>query len=64
MTRIMYLSILSFTTFPRGIVGLFTGGDLAAAMSSTASELNALASTTTIDVYKRNIKKDQMKRTT
>ena len=27
---------------------------LAAAMSSTASELNALASTTTIDIYKRN----------
>jgi Na+/proline symporter len=27
-------------------------------MSSTSSELNALGSTTTIDLYKRNIKKD------
>ena len=29
-----------------------------AAMSSTSAELNALASTTTIDIYKRNIKQD------
>jgi Na+(H+)/acetate symporter ActP len=42
---------------PKGIVGLLLAVILAAAMSSTASELNALASTTTIDVYKRNIKK-------
>ena len=27
-------------------------------MSSTSAELNALASTTTVDVYKRNLKKD------
>jgi Na+/proline symporter len=40
---------------PKGIVGLLLAVILAAAMSSTASELNALASTTTIDVYKRNI---------
>ena len=40
---------------PRGIVGLLLAVILAAEMSSTASELNALASTTTIDVYKRNI---------
>ena len=40
---------------PVGIVGLLLAVILAAAMSSTASELNALASTTTIDVYKRNI---------
>tara|TARA_R110001632_G_scaffold68401_2_gene160312 strand:- start:2357 stop:4216 length:1860 start_codon:yes stop_codon:yes gene_type:complete len=42
---------------PIGIVGLLLAVILAAAMSSTASELNALASTTTIDVYKRNISK-------
>mgnify|MGYP003668710661 FL=1 len=42
---------------PIGIVGLLLAVILAAAMSSTASELNALASTTTIDVYKRNIRK-------
>jgi Na+/proline symporter len=41
---------------PIGIVGLLLAVILAAAMSSTASELNALASTTTIDVYKRNIR--------
>ena len=32
---------------------------LSAAMSSTASELNALASTTTIDLYKRSIREDK-----
>lgn len=41
---------------PKGIVGLLLAVILAAAMSSTASELNALSSTTTIDVYKRNIR--------
>jgi Na+/proline symporter len=40
---------------PKGVVGLLLAVILAAAMSSTASELNALASTTTIDVYKRNL---------
>lgn len=42
---------------PRGIIGLLLAVILAAAMSSTASELNALASTTTIDIYKRNVSK-------
>ncbi len=40
---------------PRGLIGLLLAVILSAAMSSTASELNALASTTTIDLYKRNI---------
>lgn len=39
---------------PRGIIGLILAMVLSAAMSSTASELNALATTTTIDLYKRN----------
>ena len=39
---------------PKGLVGLLLAVILSAAMSSTASELNALASTTTIDLYKRN----------
>lgn len=45
---------------PRGLIGLLLAVILSAAMSSTASELNALASTTTIDLYKRNhkVKKD------
>ena len=41
---------------PRGLIGLLLAVILSAAMSSTASELNALASTTTIDLYKRNLK--------
>lgn len=43
---------------PAGIIGLLLAVIFSAAMSSTASELNALASTTIIDIYKRNIKKD------
>ncbi len=41
---------------PRGLIGLLLAVILSAAMSSTASELNALAATTTIDLYKRNDK--------
>lgn len=39
---------------PKGLIGLLLAVILSAAMSSTASELNALASTTVIDLYKRN----------
>lgn len=41
---------------PRGLIGLLLAVILSAAMSSTASELNALASTTVVDLYKRNKK--------
>ena len=44
---------------PRGLIGLLLAVILSAAMSSTASELNALASTTTMDLYKRNIKEEK-----
>ena len=44
---------------PRGLIGLLLAVILSAAMSSTASELNALASTTTIDLYKRNVSKNK-----
>ena len=44
---------------PRGLIGLLLAVILSAAMSSTASELNALGSTTTIDLYKRNIRKEK-----
>ena len=44
---------------PTGIIGLLFAVMFSAAMSSTASELNALASTTTIDIYKRSIKKKE-----
>lgn len=43
---------------PHGLIGLLLAVIFSAAMSSTASELNALASTTTIDIYKRSIKND------
>ncbi|WP_115463110.1 sodium:solute symporter family transporter [Winogradskyella aurantiaca] len=43
---------------PKGLIGLLLAVILSAAMSSTASELNALASTTALDLYKRNTDKD------
>ena len=43
---------------PIGIIGLLLAVIFSAAMSSTSAELNALASTTTVDIYKRNLKKD------
>jgi SSS family transporter len=43
---------------PNGLIGLLLAVILAAAMSSTAGELNALGSTTTVDFYQRLVKKD------
>lgn len=40
---------------PSGLIGLLLAMIFSAAMSSTASELNALATTTTIDIWKRSI---------
>ncbi len=40
---------------PVGMVGLLLAVIFSAAMSSTASELNALASTTVIDIYRRSV---------
>ncbi len=44
---------------PRGLIGLLLAVILSAAMSSTASELNALAATTTVDFYKRNLDEEK-----
>ena len=44
---------------PRGLIGLLLAVILCAAMSSTAGELNALASTTALDLYKRNRKREE-----
>ena len=41
---------------PKGLVGLLLAVILSAAMSSTSSEINALATTTSIDIIKRNFK--------
>jgi len=43
---------------PHGIIGLLIAVMFSAAMSSMASELNALASTSVVDIYKRNITRD------
>lgn len=40
---------------PHGLIGLLLAVMFSAAMSSMASELNALASTTTVDIYKRSV---------
>lgn len=44
---------------PKGLIGLLLAVIISAAMSSTASGLNALASTTAIDIYKRNLKENK-----
>lgn len=43
---------------PRGLVGLLLAVILSAAMSSTAAEINALGTTTAVDLYKRNVRKE------
>lgn len=51
---------LSFVTryLPVGLVGLVIAAIIAASMSSTAAELNALASTTIVDIYRRILRKE------
>ncbi len=43
------------TILPAGLIGLVLAAILSASMSSSSAELNALASTTVIDIYKRLI---------
>lgn len=43
---------------PIGLIGLLLAAIIAASMSSTSSELNSLASTSLIDIYKRLINKN------
>lgn len=44
---------------PKGLIGLLIALVICASMSSTSSELNALASTTVIDVYKRSVRPNE-----
>lgn len=55
---------LSFVVnfLPIGLVGLILAAILSASMSSTAAELNALASVTVVDIYKRTFKKNASER--
>ena len=56
-TNFIFLTfIINF--LPVGLVGLVLAAILSASMSSTSAELNALASTTVIDIYKRMLKND------
>jgi Na+(H+)/acetate symporter ActP len=56
-TNYIFLSfIINF--LPVGIIGLLIAAILSASMSSTSAELNALASTSIIDFYKRLFKKN------
>lgn len=43
------------TQLPHGVIGLLMAVIFCAAMSSMAGELNALSSTTTVDIYKRSV---------
>ena len=45
---------------PKGLIGLLIAVIICASMSSTASELNALASTTVIDIYKNDKQKPEL----
>lgn len=49
----MFISFI-LKYLPNGLIGLLLAVILSAAMSSTASEINALATITSIDLYKRN----------
>jgi SSS family transporter len=56
-TNYIFLSfVIGF--LPVGLIGLVLAAILSASMSSTSAELNALASTTVVDIYKRMVKKD------
>ena len=50
------------TYLPHGLIGLLLAVVFSAAMSSTASELNALASTSAVDMYKRSIRPNESER--
>ncbi|WP_430412754.1 sodium:solute symporter [Kordia sp.] len=54
----MFISFI-LEHLPAGLIGLLLAVILSAAMSSTASEINALATITSIDLYKRNLKEEK-----
>jgi len=58
-----YVFITFVTEYlPIGLVGLLLAVIFSAAMSSTSSELNALATTTVVDLYRRSLTKDRSDR--
>ncbi len=57
-TNYVFLQFV-ITFLPEGVIGLLIAVIFAASMSSTSSELNALASTTIVDIYKRSMIKNR-----
>ncbi len=57
-TNFIFLSFV-VNVLPAGLIGLILAAIFSASMSSTSAELNALASTTVIDIYKRMIKPNE-----
>jgi solute:Na+ symporter, SSS family len=55
-TNFIFLSFV-LRYLPAGLVGLILAAILSASMSASASELNALASVTVIDIYKRLVRR-------
>lgn len=56
-TNYIFLSfVLNF--LPAGLIGLILAAILSASMSSTSAELNALASTSVVDIYRRLLRQD------
>ncbi len=55
-TNYIFLSFV-LNYLPHGLIGLLIAVIFSASMSSTSSELNALSSTTVVDIYKRSFKK-------
>jgi Na+/proline symporter len=60
-TNYIFLSFV-IHYLPVGLIGLILAAIFSASMSSTSAELNALASTTVIDIYKRLFKKEESDR--
>lgn len=56
-TNYIFLSFV-IHVLPAGLIGLLLASIFSASMSSASAELNALASTSIIDIYKRIIKKE------
>ncbi|MSR35865.1 MAG: sodium:solute symporter [Gemmatimonadetes bacterium] len=56
------ISAFVFNELPIGLPGLFIAAVLAAAMSTIAAELNSLATSSVIDVYKRRLRPDETER--
>ena len=60
-TNFIFLSfVINF--LPIGLIGLVLAAIISASMSSTSAELNALASTSVVDIYKRILKKNASER--